>query len=581
MATDVSAAIESDNGERDMNDRIEADFVVRGAKVFTAASGELAYATGFAVRDGVFAAVVADDAELAAHIGPNTVVRDLDGAPIVPGLFDDHIHHVYGGRMLTRELQLSSRSSLDEVLAAVDAWAEQLPDGAWIIGSGWGSTLVPDVSRADARRRLDEVSHGHPALLSDDSHHNAWANTAALVAAGIPLDGSGELIEGTVVDRETGETAGVFFEHASAPLREAHASSETETLEDRKGYVRTTWKLLHSFGITGIQDAGVDRESLDAIVAVHEDGDLKGWVSCCLGVHGLFAPKDLATDEWDRYARQRASDRVRTDFTKLAVDGVPPTQTAGMIPAYLPTPEHGHDHHGLVYYSVDELTELLRGYRAQGRSTKIHCAGDWGVRVAMDAFEVMRNEGSTLTYQIAHGQFVAPEDRRRMAQLDVVAEISPFIWYPGVIPQAIAAVLPEDVASKMQPNRELLDLGVLVAGGSDWSVVPTPNAWEGIGGLVTREDPLEHFPGQLWAEQAVTVEEALRIFTINGAKAARLDDVIGSIEVGKAANFVVIDRDPFTVDPRELGGTKVVETVVAGETVYLADVAVGSVAAPR
>ncbi|HWV48686.1 MAG TPA: amidohydrolase family protein, partial [Microbacterium sp.] len=374
----------------------------------------------------------------------------------------------------------------------------------------------------------------------------------------------------TVVDAEAGELAGVLFEHASAPVRGAQAAAEVDSLDELKEYVHATWKLLHSFGITGIQDAGVNKESLDAIVAVAEDGDLKGWVSCCLGMHGPFAPRDLTQDEWSEYAKARTSDRVRTDFTKLALDGVPPTQTAGMIPAYLPSDEHGHDHHGTVYFTVEELTEVLRGYRAQGRSTKIHCAGDWAVQIALDAFEALRKEGSTQTYQIAHGQFVAPEDRKRMAELDVVAEISPFIWYPGILPQAIAAVLPEEIASKMQPNRELLDLGVLVAGGSDWSVVPTPNAWEGIGGLVTREDPLGHFPGQLWAEQAVTVEEALRIFTINGAKAAGLDDVIGSIEVGKAANFALIDRDPFQVDPREIGLTKVLETVVAGETVYSA-----------
>jgi predicted amidohydrolase YtcJ len=216
----------------------------------------------------------------------------------------------------------------------------------------------------------------------------------------------------------------------------------------------------------------------------------------------------------------------------------------------------------------DELVDVLRGYAKSGRSTKIHCAGDWAVKVALDAFEVMRQEGSTLSYHIAHGQFVAPEDRKRMAELNVVAEISPFIWYPGVLPSAIASVLPEHIAAKMQPNRELVDLGVLVAGGSDWCVVPTPNAWEGIAGLVTRADPLGNFPGTLWPEQALTVDEALRVFSINAAKAARLDDVTGSIEVGKSADFAIIDRDPFAVEPSEIAGTKVRQTWFAGELVH-------------
>lgn len=111
-------------------------------------------------------------------------------------------------------------------------------------------------------------------------------------------------------------------------------------------------------------------------------------------------------------------------------------------------------------------------------------------------------------------------------------------------------------------------LHVLVAGGSDWAVSADPNPWQGIGGLVTRQDPTAQFPGTLWAEQAVTVEEGIRIFSINGFKAAGHDDVVGSIEVGKAANFIFIDRDPFKVDKTEIGSIKVLNTYVAGEEVY-------------
>lgn len=328
------------------------------------------------------------------------------------------------------------------------------------------------------------------------------------------------------------------------------------------------WDLLHSFGVTSIQDAAVSQSQLDAMVALDEENRLKGWVSNCLAMRGGFAEPNILQSELDQHAREANRDRVRTDFTKLVLDSVPPIQTAGFLGTYLPSPEHGCNYHGLVYNTTEELVDTLRLYREQGRHTKIHCAGDWSMRVAMDAFEVMRLEGSTQKYHIAHGQFVTPEDRQRMKLQNVVAEVSPFIWYPGVIPSAIAAVLPEEIASKMQPNRNLLDLGVLVAGGSDWSVSADPNPWQGIGGLVTRQDPTGQFPGTLWAEQAVTVEEGIRIFSINGTKAAGLDDVVGPIEVGKAANFIFIDRDPFKVDTTEIGSTKVLSTYVAGEEVY-------------
>lgn len=531
----------------------QADFVVRNASIFTAAERSSSTASGFAVKDGKFVAVSSNDAELEPFIGSATVVKDMAGAPVAPGLFDTHIHHIGGGRMLLKELQFSSGLPLDDVLGLIKSYSANLTNAsAWITGGSWGSTLLPQISTTDALKRLDEASNGHPLLLSDDSHHNVWANTLALEAAGISTAGA----------------TGVLIEGAAAPVRAAQAAAEPDTLEDQKNYALRAWQLLHSFGVTSIQDAAVTTSQLDAMAALDEENKLKGWVSSCLAMDGGFAEPNVKQSDFDQHAREIARDRVRTNFTKLVLDGVPPTQTAGFLGTYLPSPEHGCNYHGLVYNTTEELVDTLRLYREQGRHTKIHCTGDWSVRVAMDAFEVMRTEGSTQHYHIAHGQFVTPEDRQRMRLLNVVAEVSPFIWFPGVIPSAIAAVLPEEIASKMQPNRHLLDLGVLVAAGSDWPVSADPNPWVGISGLVTRQDPTGQFPGTLWAEQAVTVEEAMRIFSINGAKAAGLDDVVGSIEVGKAANFLFLDRDPFKINTTEIGSTKVLSTYVAGEEVY-------------
>ncbi|KAI0401676.1 amidohydrolase family-domain-containing protein [Xylaria palmicola] len=527
----------------------DADLVVRNAKIFTAAEGPATHATGFAVKAGKFVAVTNNDADLDPFVGSTTQVHDLAGTAVVPGLFDTHIHHIGGGKTLLKEVKFSSTLPLDGVLAAVDAYARNLTNSSgWVTGGNWGSLLLSEISTPEALKRLDDVSHGHPVLLSDDSHHDIWANTLALQAAGLSTDNA----------------TGVLIEGAANPVFAAQAAAEPDTLEDLKSYARAAWDLLHSYGVTAIQDAAVSEPQLDAMVSLDEDNGLKGWVSSCLVMSGA----GINQTGYDQHARQVGRDRVRTDFTKLVLDGVPPTQTAAFLEAYLPTKEHGCDYHGVLYNTTGELVETLRLYRSQGRGTKIHCTGDWAVQVALDAFEVMRAEGSTQTYHVAHGQFVTPEDRRRMKLLEVVAEVSPFIWYPGIIPSAIATVLPADFASQIQPNRALLDLGVLVAGGSDWSVSAVPNPWEGIGGLVTRQDPTGLFPGTLWAEQAVSVEEALRIFSINGAKAARLDDVVGSIEVGKAANFIFIDRDPFSVKATDIGNTTVLQTYVAGEVVY-------------
>ncbi|WP_308191056.1 amidohydrolase family protein [Pseudonocardia terrae] len=129
------------------------------------------------------------------------------------------------------------------------------------------------------------------------------------------------------------------------------------------------------------------------------------------------------------------------------------------------------------------------------------------------------------------------------------------LWFPGVIFEAICACIPRERAEKLHPNRNLLDAGVLLAGGSDWPVMPSPNPWYGIQGLVSRADPTGAFPGTLWPEQGITLAEALHAYTLGAARAMGTDDVAGSLEVGKSADFVVLDRDPFAVPVNRLAGT--------------------------
>ena len=141
---------------------------------------------------------------------------------------------------------------------------------------------------------------------------------------------------------------------------------------------------------------------------------------------------------------------------------------------------------------------------------------------------------------------------------------------PGPIHEAISQVLPQERADRMHPIRDQLDAGVLVAGGSDWPVSPTPNPWEGIEGLVTRQDPSGRYPGSLWPEQAVTLAEAIEVFTINGATAMGLAEHCGTLAAGKSADFTILDRNPFDADPSDLAETQTVETWFAGRQVYAA-----------
>jgi predicted amidohydrolase YtcJ len=219
-----------------------------------------------------------------------------------------------------------------------------------------------------------------------------------------------------------------------------------------------------------------------------------------------------------------------------------------------------------------ELERWLMSTAERGISAKIHCTGDASVRLVLDTVAKVRCAGHTdAKYHIAHGQFVHEQDIERFAELDVTADISPSLWFPGVIAEAIATVLPADRASKMQPNRSLLDTGARIAGGSDWPVSVSPNAWEGIYGLVTRKDPTGEFPGTLWPEQAITLPEAIRIYTTNCAEAMGVDDVTGSLSPGKSADFIVLSDNPYEIDIEDVPHITTRQTWFAGRKVFDAE----------
>jgi predicted amidohydrolase YtcJ len=171
-------------------------------------------------------------------------------------------------------------------------------------------------------------------------------------------------------------------------------------------------------------------------------------------------------------------------------------------------------------------------------------------------------------HQIAHASFIDPADIPRFAALNVAADLSPIIWYPGPITQAIMAVVPPERAQRYWPNHDLHQAGALLAAGSDWPVMPRPDPWLGIEGMITRRNPDGTTPGALWPEQALDLPTVLEIYTINAARAMGLGDVTGSLEVGKSADFIIIDQDLFSIPATDIADTKVLRTYFEGRLVY-------------
>lgn len=544
-----------------------ADLVIRNAVIHTLDDASPS-AQALAVTGGVITAAGDEDAVL-AHAGADTEVRDLAGACVIPGLADIHNHHALAGRGELYELKFPPTATVPEILEAVRAHAATLPPDAWLFGGSWGSGLMGELATHAARRALDEAAGGRPVLLTDDSYHNRWVSSRTLELAGVTADTPDPA--GGIILREDGAPTGIMLEGAGRAMELAVPASARPDAAGWRDCSRRGVAVLNEFGITAFQDASVSTNIMAALKSLDEAGELNAWAVTSLLVNDLifgFAPigADLLP-----LAKGYVTAHHRPTFVKIFLDGVPPARTGAFLEPYLPD-EHGDHFCGETTMTQAELTDALRMAARSELSAKIHCTGDRSVQMVLDAVEQLRGEGFTAQrFQVAHGQFIADADIPRFAALGVDADISPYLWMPGVIPDAIATVLPADRAGRIQPNKDLLAAGALVAGGSDWPVSPSPNPFPAMAALISRQDPSGQFPGALWPEQAVSRADALRIFTHNGAISMGLGDVTGTLSVGKSADFAVLDRDIAAVAVPEIASVSVTETYFAGRLVHRAD----------
>jgi predicted amidohydrolase YtcJ len=503
-----------------------------------------------------------------AYVGSATRVIDLAGRYAMPGLVDAHVHPVMGGLKVLYECNFPFTATPAEVAGAVAACAARLPPGTWIKGGQWDSGFFDNHHLDSPRAFLDRVTERHPVMLIDDSEHNAWVNTAALRAAGItattPDPPGGRIARGA-----DGEPNGVLLESAFRVL--FRKSVPPFTAEQQSAAVREATRLANGYGITALKDAGAYEDYLAAYDAVDAAGQLTVHVAACLRTSAgtRTEPLDYAALEArrDRYR----TPHVHTEFVKIFLDGVPTSaRTAAMIAPYTASDEHGPGFNGSLLVESPLLARDLVELDRRGFTVKMHAAGDRSVRVGLDAIEAARraNGMSGLHHELAHAGFIDPADIPRFAALDAIPDYSPEIWHPSPIIASIIAALGER-GGRYWPTHALLASGARIAGGSDWpAAVEDENPWIGIEALVTRKDPRGRTPGTLWPEESVTLADAIRIYTVNGARALRLEHVTGSLEAGKSADLIVLDRNLFGVPIEEVGKTRVTMTFFEGRLVH-------------
>lgn len=475
------------------------------------------------------------------------------------GIIDDHAHPVMGGLKLLYECNFAFESTPAEIADTVAKCAKATPASEWIRGGQWTSALFEHSDVPSPRRFLDAVSGPHPVMLVDDAEHNGWVNSAALALAGIDAK-TPDPPGGRIVRDADGTPNGLLLESAFRVLFRPHLPDWSRA--QLVAAVRESARRANGYGITAVKDAGAYEEYLRAYQEVDGGGSLTIHVAASLRTPS--GARDAALDYEDLVRRRDtyATQHVDTRFVKIFLDGVPTSaRTAAMLEPYAGTQERGE-----LLVPADVLAADLVELDRRGFTVKMHAAGDRAVRVGLDAIAAARrvNGDSGRHHELAHAGFVAGSDIPRFAALDAIPDFSPVIWYP----QPIIASIREAVGPRGEqywPTRTLLRAGAIVTGGTDWpAAVADENPWTAIATLVTRRDPRGITPGSLWAEQAVSVEEALRIYTIHGARALRLETRIGTLEPGKSADIIILDRNPFEIPANDIASIRVLDVWFEG-----------------
>ena len=555
-----------------------ADMVLLNGKVFTADKAR-PMAQALAVADGKVLAV-GSDAEISALADAGTQRIDLGGKALMPGLIDTHAHAIFGGLEMSTANMGDEQVSLDELEKRLRAWRD---DGTARRGDALyvGGMTSAYWAQAEALgQRFDRGEWaGVPIVFVGSDHHTAWANAAMRQRAGIDaklLTSLPEAERGTIGLGKDGAPNGFLVDAGWDRVAAVLPPLEAATLL-RAG--ENAVNTFNSLGVTAWMDPaanGAPGEPLFALKpteksvgvlpvykALAEKGELTAHVAALLVAHPKSRPADL--DTLDKVRQQfQGIDNLSLPGIKVFADGVLeyPAQSAALIDPYSNSHKQGE-----LLIDPAHFGELVSAADARGWLVHIHAIGDRAVREALNGIEqARRDRQSGITHSITHLQLVNPREFARFKPLDVIASMQ-LLWAAGD-DYTLDMVKPYVSAFAFRyqyPAHSLLQQGATLAGASDWPV-SSPNPWAAMAQAVTREGE----KGVLNADERLDRETMFYAYTLNAARAIGQEQRIGSLAVGKQADFILLDRDVFTVDAKALAETRVLKTWFGGREVYTA-----------
>lgn len=545
-----------------------ADLVFVNGAVYTV-DAVRRWAKAVAVKDGRIVAVGAED-DVKERVGPSTEVIDLRGRMLLPGFQDAHVHPPASGvDMLQCDLHdLEGRAPY---LERIRAYAETRPDVEWILGGGWAMDAFP--GGTPTKDDLDQIVPDRPVFLPNRDGHSAWVNSKALKVAGITRD-TPDPRDGRIERDELGEPSGTLHEGAMSQVMDLAPEPTTKEWEEGLAAAQS---YLHSLGITAWQDAivGGSYPTLDAYLAVAGRGELTARV-----VGALWWDRHRGLEQIPELVEQRARGpvgRFAATSIKIMVDGVCENFTAAVLDPYLDAHGHPTDNRGISFVEPELMKEAVTRLDAEGFQVHFHALAERAVREALDAVEaaLVANGPSDHRHHLAHIQVVHPDDIARFRELGAVANAQA-LWaaHESQMDDLTIPFLGEPRWTWQYPFGSLVRAGAVLAMGSDWSV-SSPDPLEEMHVAVNRVMP-EDYPHKVenreifLPEERIDLATAIAGFTIGSAYVNHLDDVTGSIEVGKYADLTVVDRNLFAHPPAEIADAKVELTLVEGERVFAA-----------
>jgi predicted amidohydrolase YtcJ len=533
-----------------------ADLIFRRGAVYTVDAAR-SWATAVAVRDGRIV-YVGSDSLPPGLAGPATEVVDLQGKMLLPAFQDGHVHPISSGVDLG-ECTLDDLTTPSAIVDSIRNCARANRDRAWIRGGGWQLPVFPNAN--PSKQLLDEAVPDRPALFYAADGHSAWVNSRALALARITHETHDPPNGRIERNPRTGEPSGTLREDAIALVsRVVPPRSDAELAA---GLDRSQ-KLANRFGITTLFSAATDEAELRAYSAAERNGTLSVRV-----VAALHFPDPLADSLLPllRHLRTRfSSPRIRPTAVKLFADGVIEARTAALLGPYLDRKGDA----GKPIYDPGRLKDLAVALDRDGFQIHVHAIGDRAIRMTLDAFASARarNGAHDARHTITHLELIDPDDIPRFRTLGAIANFQA-LWANGdeYLSRLTEPALGPKRSRWLYPIASVVRTGAVVSGGSDWSV-SSLNPLDAIEMGVTHRQPDQPARRPWNPAERVDLAAMIAMYTINAAYQNRLERETGSIEPGKLADLIVLDRNLFAVPTEEIHQVRVVRTLLEGKTVF-------------